>query len=70
MACLYFDLSSEGLITPFQAISPSRAWELLILSLETLDDALVGYTGHTLANCHRIDKMFDTLIELKPDEYT
>ena len=47
-------------------IAPTRAWELLLLAIETLDDSLVGYSNHTMLKSARIDEMFDQVVALNP----
>ncbi len=49
------------------AVSPARAWELLLLAIETLDDGLVGYTDHSMAETGRIGALFDQIAASKPD---
>jgi len=52
--------------TPRTAVSAERAWELLVLATEALDDALVGYTNHSRAKSARIDALFDRIAAQNP----
>ncbi len=67
-AALYFALVNGRFVTPHSAISQARAWELLLLAIETLDDSLVGYTNHSMAKSDQIDRLFENIAALKPDK--
>ncbi len=54
-------------MSPRMAVSPARAWELLLLGIETLDDRLVGWTNHSMAERGRIDALFEQIAASKPD---
>lgn len=57
-SAIYFTNTSGQFVTPANVINRERARELLLLALETTDDRLVGYTGHTGLIEHRIDQIF------------
>lgn len=56
-AALYCARDGSRFVTPGAAVSPSQAWELLLLAIEAADDALVGYTNHST----EVGKHFDDL---------
>ncbi|WP_315727482.1 MULTISPECIES: AbiV family abortive infection protein [unclassified Bradyrhizobium] len=58
-AALYCARGPSGFESPKIAIAPHRAWEFVILAIETADDALVGCTTHS----YRVGKSFDALFE-------
>ena len=64
-ASLYCARSEGRFVTPRTAIEAARAWELLLLAIETLNDNLVGYTSHTMLKCAWIDEMFGQVVDLK-----
>ncbi len=66
-AALYCARLDGRFMTPRMAVSPARAWELLMLAIETLDDRLVGWTNHSMAEGGRIDALFDQIAASKPD---
>ena len=47
-ASLYVERSAKGYEDPQRAVTGRLAWELLLFSIEAFDDALVGYTSHSL----------------------
>lgn len=53
--------------TPREAVRRARARELLLLAIETLDDSLVGYSSHTMAERGRIDTLFDQIAGMSED---
>ena len=66
-AALYCANVNGHFVVPRTAISPARAWELLLLAIETLDDRPVGYTNYSMAKSHRADELFKKIAALKPD---
>lgn len=58
---LYFTNDEDQFITPANVVSKDRARELILLALETTDDRLVGYTGHTVVIENRIDEIFSAV---------
>jgi hypothetical protein len=40
----------------------------LVLAIESLDDALVGYTDQTIAESARIDALFEHIAARRPAE--
>lgn len=67
-AALYCARLNGRFRTPRTAVPPARAWELLLLAIETLDDGLVGYTDHSFAARRHTDTLFEQIASLKPDE--
>lgn len=67
-AALYCARLDGRFMTPGTAVSPRRAWELLLLAIETLDDSLVGYTDHSMAKSRHLDALFDQIAVSKPGE--
>jgi AbiV family abortive infection protein len=65
-ASLYCARVDGNFVTPQAAIEPIRAWELLLLAIETLDDNLVGYSNHTMEASARIDELFEKIAGVKP----
>jgi NAD(P)-dependent dehydrogenase (short-subunit alcohol dehydrogenase family) len=65
-AALYCARVDGKFTTPRTAVSAERAWELLVLAIEALDDALVGYTSHSMAKSARIDALFDRIAAQNP----
>jgi AbiV family abortive infection protein len=65
-AALYCARVKGKFITPRTAVSAERAWELLVLATEALDDSLVGCTDHTMAESARIDALFDRIAAQNP----
>lgn len=65
-ASLYCGRYQGSFTTSRMAVSSARAWELLLLALETLDDGLVGYTDHSMAESGRINALFDQIAASKP----
>lgn len=60
-ASLYCVRLDGRFVTPHESVTKTRAWELLLLAIETLDDSLVGYSSHTMAERGRIDTLFDRI---------
>jgi AbiV family abortive infection protein len=60
-ASLYCARLDGRFVTPHESVTKTRAWELLLLAIETLDDSLVGYSSHTMAERGRIDTFFDRI---------
>jgi hypothetical protein len=67
-AALYCVRLDGRFMTPRTAVSARRAWELLLLAIETLDDSLVGYTDHSRAKSGRLDPLFDQIALSKPSD--
>jgi hypothetical protein len=65
-AALYCARVDGKFTTPRTAVSAERAWELLVLATEALDDALVGYTNHSMEKCARIDALCDQIAAQNP----
>jgi AbiV family abortive infection protein len=65
-AALYCARVDGKFTTPRTAVSAERAWELLVLAIEALDDALVGFTNHSMAKSARIDPLFDRIAAQNP----
>jgi len=59
---LYFSKKKEDLITPKDIISKEIAGEILLLTIETIDDRLVGYTEHTYNAEIRLSQLFDMVL--------
>ena len=57
-AALYVEQKNGALSIPRNAFSISTARELLLLALEAFDDALVGYTSHSLELGNQTDSIF------------
>jgi AbiV family abortive infection protein len=55
---LYFTNDNGQFVTPANVVSKDRAKVFLLLALETADDRLVGYTGHTGVIENRMDEIF------------
>lgn len=47
-ASLYVDIKDGDLLTPREVVGAERAHEILLLAVEAADDALVGYTNHSI----------------------
>lgn len=60
-SALYFTNSNGQFVTPANVVTKEKAKEFLLLALETADDRLVGYTGHTGVIENRMDQMFGAL---------
>ena len=56
--CIYFDRPDGQLQVPTDLVSRERARELLLFSIEAFDDALVGYTNHSIELSYRTDELF------------
>jgi AbiV family abortive infection protein len=67
-AGLYFDRVGDQFITPQEAVGCERAWELLLLAIEVVDDRLVGYTNRSFELGQRLDEMFAVLTAPPPSE--
>lgn len=67
-ASLYCARVEGRFVTPAQSIKPMRAWELLLLAIETFDGSLVGCSNHTMLKSDRIDAMFTLAVGVKPNE--
>jgi AbiV family abortive infection protein len=67
-ASLYCARLGDRFVTPRSVVTKARAWELLLMAIETLDDGLVGYSSHTMAGCSRIDALFDRVARTLQDE--
>lgn len=65
-ASLYCAMVNGCFVSPRAAFAPERAWELLLLAIETLFDSLVGYTNHTNAKSVLLDEMFEQVTASKP----
>lgn len=61
-SCLYLERTNETLLTPNDVVSKEYSRELLLFSLEALDDALVGYTNHSLTVGERADELFIEIV--------
>jgi AbiV family abortive infection protein len=66
-ASLYCARLDGRFVTPRRAVTRIRARELLLLAIETLDDSLVGYSSHTMADRGRIDTLFDRIAGMSED---
>ena len=55
---LYLERKDDIFVTPKSIISKLQAREILLLTIEAFDDALVGYTDHTYACSKRTDGIF------------
>ena len=56
---LYFQRENNKFVTPKNKISKSKSRSLLLFAIEAFDDAIVGYTNHSLKiSCHT-DEMFN-----------
>jgi AbiV family abortive infection protein len=60
---LYVHASAEGLTSPAIVISKQRAREVLLLSLETADDILVGYTNRSFEIGNKLEAMISKVAE-------
>jgi AbiV family abortive infection protein len=60
-SALYFTNENSQFVTPANIVFKDKAKEFLLLALETADDRLVGYTGHTGIIESRMDQIFSTL---------
>ena len=60
-SALYFENINGQFVTPSNVISRGRARELLLLALETADDRLIGYTGHTGVIEKRMNEIFSAV---------
>lgn len=59
-ASLYVDVKSGDLVVPKEIISKARAREILLLAIESADDALVGYSNHSIdVWSPALDTLFD-----------
>jgi AbiV family abortive infection protein len=67
-AALYVARVGNVFTTPQTAITSARAWELLLLSIATLDDALVGWTNHTMARSDEIDDLLKKASRMRPSD--
>ena len=56
---LYFQRENGELVTPLQKIDKALSKSLVLFAIEVFDDALVGFTNHSMA----IDKCTDALFE-------
>jgi len=66
-ASLYCARLDDSFVTPRGAVTRTRARELLLLAIETLDDSLVGYSSHTMAERGRIDTLFNRIAGISED---
>lgn len=66
-ASLYCARLNGRFVTPRGAVTGARARELLLLAIETLDDSLVGYSSHTIAERGRIEVLFDRIAGMSDD---
>lgn len=57
-SALYVHNAGKTLLTPKDVISADTAREMLLLSIEVLDDALVGYTNHSMERSRFTDTLF------------
>ncbi|EFD0690951.1 hypothetical protein P835_01372 [Citrobacter portucalensis] len=55
---LYFYNSNGRLLSPKDVITRNKAKEIILLAIETIDDRLVGYTGHTGIIEMRLNQIF------------
>ncbi|MFC5357093.1 AbiV family abortive infection protein [Azospirillum himalayense] len=65
-AGLYCARVNGRFTTPRAAVPPERAWELLLLAIETLDDALIGYSDHSLTRADHVASLFERIAAAKP----
>ena len=56
---LYFQRENGELVTPLQKIDKALSKSLVLFAIEAFDDALVGFTNHSMT----IDKCTDALFE-------
>ncbi len=61
---LYFERTGETLVVPTDVLSMDLARELLLFSLEAFDDALVGYTDHSVTVGESASELFTTIAEI------
>lgn len=64
-AALYCSRHHGRFITPRVAVPSVRSRELLLLAIETLDDALAGYTNHTILEGKHLSKLFNQVAQTK-----
>jgi AbiV family abortive infection protein len=67
-AALYCGRMDGSFVTPQEAVSKARAWELVLLAIATLDDALIGYTNHTNSRGEELGVLFDTVAKPRPHD--
>jgi AbiV family abortive infection protein len=67
-ACLYLERSKDDLQIPGERISREDAKDLLLLAIEAFDDALVGYTAHSMEIGSRADVLFSATAAEHADE--
>ena len=58
---LYFTKIEGQFITPANVVPKERAKEFLLLAIQTADDSLVGYTGHTSIIENRMNEIFSAV---------
>ncbi|MCQ8119914.1 AbiV family abortive infection protein [Methylomonas rosea] len=61
---LYFRSEHNQFATPGESITRQKAREMILLAIETADDRLVGYTGHTGLIEKRMDALFEAVANL------
>jgi AbiV family abortive infection protein len=57
-ASLYIEQQGDSLLVPMQSIPTATSRELLLLAIESFDDALVGYTNRTEELSELTDALF------------
>jgi AbiV family abortive infection protein len=60
-SALYFQRVNGSIVTPRSTITAERARELLLLAIETFDDALVGFSNHSMIIDKRSDVIFSKI---------
>jgi hypothetical protein len=58
-SALYFQRENGKLVTPLQKIDRVLSRSLVLFAIEVFDDALVGFTSHSMVIDERTDKLFD-----------
>ncbi|MFG5121778.1 AbiV family abortive infection protein [Methylorubrum sp. POS3] len=66
-ASLYFDRVGDCFATPATAVSAFRAWELVLLAIEALDDNLIGYTNYSMAQSEHVNTLFNQIAAMRPE---
>ena len=61
---IYCDRKNNKIITPDDVIDKKFAKNLLLFSIESFDDNLVGYSLHSMAISDKTDELFETIANI------
>jgi AbiV family abortive infection protein len=65
-AALYCAWGPSGFKSPKDVVSKQKAWDYLILAIEAANDALVGYSDHSYEVGIQWDRLFETVLVMRP----